>query len=55
VPTSPVAGLDRPSGVAGDELHPATTETGLRVVASPPPGGLVETIVGNVTGAFFGG
>jgi hypothetical protein len=54
-----VAGLDRPSDGAGEAADtrgdPATTDTGLRVLASSPPGGLVETIVGSVTGAFFGG
>ena len=32
----------------------ATTDTGLRVVRSAEPGGLLEAIVGDVTGLFFG-
>ncbi|MDH4142479.1 MAG: hypothetical protein OEV61_07700, partial [Chloroflexota bacterium] len=32
----------------------AATETGLRVVASKAPVGLLETIVGGVTGLFLG-
>lgn len=57
MPTAPLVGLDLPpdEAVADARGDPATTDTGLRVLASPPPGGLVETIVGNVTGAFFGG
>jgi uncharacterized protein YkwD len=55
MPTSPVAGLDVPPTTASGDDVPATTGAGLRVVASPPPGGLLDTIVGSVTGPFFGG
>ena len=55
VPTSPVDGLDRPP--ADDQGPPgtlATTDTGLRVISTPPTGGLIESIVGSVAGMFFG-
>jgi uncharacterized protein YkwD len=38
----------------GSPAGQATTATGLRVLASPGPGGLLEAIVGDVTGLFFG-
>jgi len=61
VPTPPPDGLHRPTdtgngGSSGNGPPPgkATTDTGLRVVATPGPGGLLEAIVGDVTGLFFG-
>ena len=67
-PTAPPEGFHRPteagsgSGPRGDGGPPgdvppavqATTGTGLRIVAGDGPGGLVEAIVGDVAGVFFG-
>ena len=67
-PTTPPEGFHRPtdagsgSGDGGEGGQPgdappavqATTGTGLRIVAGDGPGGLVEAIVGDVAGAFFG-
>jgi uncharacterized protein YkwD len=38
----------------GPPPEPTTDDAGLRVVPAPPDGGLVETIVGEVTSRFFG-
>jgi uncharacterized protein YkwD len=62
VPTPPLHELERPAETAIADGGPsdvpdgdrAMTDTGLRVVASSPPGGIVETIVGTVTGTFLG-
>ncbi len=67
-PTAPPEGFHRPTDAAngrgddddggssggGPPAAQATTGTGLRVVAGPGPGGLVEAIVGDVTVLFFG-
>jgi uncharacterized protein YkwD len=42
------------SAPAGDGTAPASTATGLRIVSAPAAGGLLETIVGGVTGLFLG-
>ncbi len=68
-PTAPPEGFHRPTdggngpGGNGDgggspvndpQQVQATTGTGLRIVAGDGPGGLVEAIVGDVAGVFFG-
>ena len=54
-PTPPLAGLPSPAVV--DAVQPssrATTDTGLRVVATAAEGDLLGSIVAGVTGLFFG-
>ena len=41
-------------GQSGNGAPPGQGDTGLRIVASTQPAGLLETIVGGVTGIFFG-
>jgi uncharacterized protein YkwD len=41
-------------GQSGNGTPPGQGATGLRIVASTQPAGLLETIVGGVTGIFFG-
>jgi uncharacterized protein YkwD len=41
-------------GQSGNGTPPGQGDTGLRIVASTQPAGLLETIVGGVTGIFFG-
>jgi uncharacterized protein YkwD len=38
----------------GTPAEPPSEDAGLRVIPAPPDGGLVETIVGEVTSGFFG-